>query len=124
VPDLVRGTLGQENYETGRERITFFANMWETSVQRAPLARWGQFHLFNNLYRGDLTDPQYPLLYFIGLGTSSSVLSESNVFDVGGSPNAAALKGRIFAASGGKLFHDVGSWLGDAPFKEALYGNA
>jgi pectate lyase len=112
------GTMGQENYETGREHITFFANMWETSVQRAPLARWGEFHLFNNLYRGDLTDPEYPLLYFIGLGTSSSILSESNVFDVGGSSSAAVREGRVFQASGGKLFHDVGSWLGDAPFTD------
>jgi pectate lyase len=90
--------------------------MWESSVQRAPLARWGEFHLYNNLYRGNLADPQYPLLYFIGLGTSSSILSESNVFDIVGSTSAAVLGGRVFQASGGKLFHDVGSWLGDAPF--------
>lgn len=112
------GTAGQQNVETGREHITFFANLWESSVQRAPLARWGQFHLLDNLYRGDYVDPQYPLLYFIGLGTSSSILSETNVFDVTGSTSIATLKGRIFAASGGTKFHDVGSWFGDAPFTD------
>src|SRR5262249_13815630 len=61
------GTAGQQNPETGREHITFFANLWESSVQRAPLARWGQFHLYNNLYRGNTGDPQYSLSYFIGL---------------------------------------------------------
>ena len=112
------GTAGQQNVETGREHITFFANLWERSVQRAPLARWGQFHLLANLYRGDYIDPDYPLLYFIGLGTSSSILSESNVFDVTGSTAIATLKGRIFAASGGTKFHDVGSWFGDSPFTD------
>jgi len=111
------GTAGQQNVKTGREHITFFANMWDSSVQRAPLARWGSFHLYNNLYRGDYVDPQYPLLYFIGLGTSSSILSESNVFDLKGN-TVPALKARIFAASGGTKFHDVGSWFGDDPFTD------
>jgi pectate lyase len=110
--------MGQQNFETGHERITFFANMWDGSVQRDPLARWGEFHLYNNLYRGSMTDPDYPLLYFIGMGTSSSILSESNVFDVTGSTSVATLKGRVFQASGGVLFHDVGSWFGDAPFTD------
>ena len=111
------GTMGQDNYETGHERITFFANMWSTSVQRAPLGRWGEFHLYNNVYSGNYTDPNYPLLYFIGLGTSSSILSESNVFDVTGSSDAV-LKGRIFQGSGGTKFHDVGSWFNSAPFTD------
>jgi pectate lyase len=111
------GTVGQDNYETGHERITFSANMWSTSVQRAPLGRWGEFHLYNNIYSGNYTDPNYPLLYFIGLGTGSSMLSESNVFDVTGSSDAF-LKGRIFQGSGGSKFHDVGSWFNGAPFTD------
>jgi len=111
------GTMGQDNYETGHERITFFANMWSTSRQRAPLGRWGEFHLYNNVYSGNYTDPNYPVLYFIGLGTSSSILSESNVFDMTGSSDAT-LKGRIFQSSGGKTFHDVGSWFNGAPFTD------
>ena len=74
--------------------------------------------MLDNVYRGNYADPQYPLLYFIGMGTSSSILSESNVFDVTGSPSIPTLKGRIFAASGGTRFHDVGSWFGDAPFTD------
>lgn len=111
------GTMGQDNYETGRERITFSANIWSTSVQRAPLARWGEFHLYNNIYSGAYGDPNYSLLYFIGLGTGSSILSESNVFDVTGSTDAV-LKTRIFQASGGNTFHDVGSWFNGAPFTD------
>jgi pectate lyase len=111
------GTMGQDNYETGHERITFFANLWSTSTQRAPLGRWGEFHLYNNVYSGNYADPNYPLLYFIGLGTSSSILSESNVFDVTGSSDAF-LKGRIFQGSGGTKFHDVGSWFNGAPFTD------
>jgi pectate lyase len=111
------GTMGTDNYETGHERITFSANMWATSTQRAPLGRWGEFHLYNNIYSGNYTDPNYPLLYFIGLGTSSSILSESNAFDVTGSTDAV-LRARIFQGSGGKTFHDVGSWFNGAPFTD------
>jgi pectate lyase len=111
------GTMGQDNFETGRERITFSGNIWSTSVQRAPLARWGEFHLYNNIYSGNYADPSYPLLYFIGLGTGSSILSESNVFDVTGSSDTV-LKGRIFQSSGGNKFHDVGSWFNGAPFTD------
>jgi pectate lyase len=110
------GTMGQENYETGRERITFAANMWESSVQRAPLARWGEFHLYNNLYRGNTADPNYPLSYFIGMGTRSSTLSESNAFEVAGGQTASALQIRVLTYSGGSQFHDVGSWWNGDPF--------
>jgi len=109
------GTMGQENYETGRERITFSGNLWESSVQRAPLARWGHFHIYNNVYRGSTADPAYPLSYFIGMGTQSSILSETNAFDVTGGP-VASLQVRALTNSGGTQFHDVGSFWGDGPF--------
>lgn len=104
------GDKGQENYEKGRERITFFANLWEDSTQRAPLARWGSFHLVNNVYRGDATNADYPLHYFIGAGTSSSILSEANAFEPGGGASTS-LKTRLVSSSGGSEFHDAGSWL-------------
>jgi pectate lyase len=110
------GTMGQQNFETGRENITFSGNLWEASVQRDPLARWGHYHLFNNLYRGDTADPDYAVSYFIGMGTQSSILSESNVFDVTGAATTAALQQRTVTSSGGKEFHDVGSFWGDGPF--------
>lgn len=104
------GDKGNENFERGRERITFFANLWEDSTQRAPLARWGSFHLLNNVYRGDAMAADYPLHYFIGAGTGSSILSEANVFEpTGGS--ATSLKSRLVSPSGGAEFHDASSWL-------------
>jgi pectate lyase len=111
------GTMGQENFETGKENITFAGNLWDASVQRDPLARWGHYHLFDNLYRGDTSAPNYPVSYFIGMGTKSSILSESNVFDVmGGATLTSALQQRAVTSSGGTEFHDVGSFWGDAPF--------
>ncbi|HEY3595486.1 MAG TPA: hypothetical protein VGL13_16475 [Polyangiaceae bacterium] len=112
------GDMGQQNYEPGRENITFAGNLWDASVQRDPLARFGHFHLFNNLYRGAVDDTvPYPLSYFIGMGTQSSILSESNVFDViGPGQTAAGLQTRALTYSGGTGFHDVGSWFNDAPF--------
>jgi pectate lyase len=108
------GDKGQENYERGRERITFFANLWEDSTQRAPLARWGSFHLANNVYRGSATSADYPLHYFIGAGTSSSILSEANAFEPTGG-TAVSLKTRLVSPSGGSEFHDASSWLMGEP---------
>lgn len=108
------GEKGKENYERGRERITFFANLWEDSTQRAPLARWGSFHLVNNVYRGSPTSADYPLHYFIGAGSGSSILSEANAFEpTGGTP--ASLKTKLVSSSGGAEFHDASSWLAGEP---------
>lgn len=108
------GDQGQENYEKGRERITLYANLWEDSTQRAPLARWGSFHVVNNLYRGNPGAAAYALSYFMGAGTQSSILSESNAFEATAGA-ASALQARLVKNSGGTEFHDVGSWLGGAP---------
>jgi len=117
------GDVGQENLETGRERVTLFGNLWQDSTQRDPLARWGHFHLVNNLYRGGTGANGYALSYFIGAGTSSSILSEANAFEQEGA-SAATLQGRLVKNSGGTEFHDVGSWLLGQPFAglDALAG--
>jgi pectate lyase len=117
------GDQGQENYEKGHERITLFANLWEDSTQRAPLGRWGSFHVVNNLYRGNPTAAAYPLSYFIGAGTQASILSEANTF-VPVTVTAATLQARLVKNSGGSEFHDAGSWLDGQPFAglDALAG--
>ncbi len=114
------GDGGQENFEGGRERITFYANVWDDSTQRAPLARWGKFHLVNNVYRGNPSDPDYPLSYFIGSGTTSSILSEGNSFEPSGG-DSASLTTRLVKSSGGSEFHDSSSWLiGEAVNLDAI----
>lgn len=120
------GEAGQENYEKGRERITLFGNLWQDSTQRAPLARWGSFHIVNNVYRGNPGAAQYPISYFIGAGTQSSILSESNAFEPTDGATAQTLTSRLVKSSGGTEFHDTGSWLGGQPATgiDALAGGA
>jgi pectate lyase len=119
------GELGQENYEKGRERITLFGNLWEDSTQRSPLARWGSFHIVNNLYRGNPSATAYPLSYFIGAGTQSSILAEANAFEPL-SVAATTLQTRLVKNSGGTEFHDAGSWIAGEPFAglDALAGGS
>jgi pectate lyase len=61
--------------DIGHLRITFHHNWWADNVyERMPRARFGQLHIFNNLYTSTGN------LYCIGAGVGVNVLNESNVF--------------------------------------------
>lgn len=70
--------IGSGDSDEGEYRITFEGNLWSNLTQRAPRVRFGQVHLVNNYHRGT-TDADYPILYSIGMGFASSILSEGNV---------------------------------------------
>ncbi len=61
--------------DMGHLRITFHHSWWAANVvERMPRARFGQVHLFDNLYTATGND------YCIGVGNGVSILSENNVF--------------------------------------------
>ncbi|HEX4475729.1 MAG TPA: hypothetical protein VH142_11670 [Polyangiaceae bacterium] len=61
--------------DTGHLRITFHHSWWAANVvERMPRVRFGQVHLFNNLYTATGND------YCIGVGNSSNIRNENNVF--------------------------------------------
>jgi pectate lyase len=107
--NMVGGSGDQNGYkERDFNHLTFSNDIWENSVQRAPRARFGKIHLYNNYYKGDTAATDYPLSYFIGMGAESKILSESNAFEISG-PNANASK--VVANLNGYQFKDVGSWI-------------
>ncbi len=104
------GGSGDQNGAKERDfnRLTFSNNIWEATSQRAPRARFGRIHVYNNYYKGATDAKDYALSYYIGMGAESKILSEANAFDISG-PNANASK--VVANLNGYQFKDVGSWI-------------
>ncbi|MCW2477674.1 polysaccharide lyase family 1 protein [Candidatus Symbiopectobacterium sp. NZEC135] len=105
--------IGSGDGDKGEYRITFEGNLWSNLTQRAPRVRFGQVHLVNNYHRG-ASDADYPILYSIGMGFASSILSEGNVFNFQG---AGAEESTIIGAYKGSKFKDNGSWFNGAQAK-------
>ncbi|WP_288378144.1 polysaccharide lyase family 1 protein [uncultured Massilia sp.] len=113
------GGSGDQNGAKEREfnRLTFSNNIWENTTQRAPRARFGRIHVYNNYYKGDTAAQDYKLSYYIGMGAESKILSEANAFEISG-PNADASK--VVSNLNGYQFKDVGSWINGVPSSIAI----
>lgn len=103
--------------ERAYNRLTFSNNIWEDSVQRAPRARFGQVHVYNNYYKGNTDATPYDMQYFIGMGAESRILSEGNAFELTGSK---ASVDRVISNLNGYQFKDVGSWFNGSPASSQL----
>jgi pectate lyase len=66
--------------DEGRLKVTFHHNWWERCGERAPRVRFGQVHVYNNLYTGSDQGP-YPLGYSIGVGVHSRLVVQNNVWE-------------------------------------------
>ncbi|MEC5397948.1 pectate lyase family protein [Uliginosibacterium sp. H1] len=102
-------------------RLTFSHNRWKDSAQRAPRARFGRIHVYNNYYSGNTDAPTYAVGYYIGMGAESRILSETNAFDIAGSK---ASIGYVIENWNGYQFKDVGSWYNGTPSSAALEATA
>lgn len=93
--------------DKGHLHVTFYGNWWLNSIQRSPRVRFGQVHVFNNLYQGqDSGDKK--VVYFIGMGINSTILSENNVFEIAVT-TVKAPQDLIVGNYKGYNFHDSGS---------------
>ena len=73
--NLIGASDSNASEDTGHLRITFHHSWWaDNVVERMPRARFGQVHLFNNLYTATGND------YCIGVGNGVNIRSENNVF--------------------------------------------
>ena len=95
---LVGGSDGHKSDE-GRLKTTFHHNLWEQVKERTPRVRYGEVHLYNNLFVGR-SDVPYAYGYSLGVGLGSKIFSERNVWelpaDVGAGGIGRLLKGRAF----------------------------
>lgn len=91
--------------DAGKLRVTFYNNLFNQVRERSPRVRYGNVHAFNNVFVGNVNASTYAYLYSFGIGTSSSLLSESNAF------NITNIKGNcsVVKAFNGKIFTDKNS---------------
>ncbi|HVZ31241.1 MAG TPA: hypothetical protein VG963_02385, partial [Polyangiaceae bacterium] len=89
--------------DVGHLRVTFHHSWWaDNVVERMPRARFGQVHLFNNLYTSAGDD------YCIGVGNGASIRSESNVFSGVANPiKSYATDGSGVITSSGSVYRDT-----------------
>lgn len=101
------GSSDSQTADAGRLKVTFHHNLWENSKERSPRVRFGEVHVFNNLYVGSRNVP-YAFVYSIGVGAKSRVFSENNVWQTSSDVPAEAL---------------VKLWKGDAFFDRGSVHN-
>jgi pectate lyase len=63
--------------DVGKLRVTFHHNVYDNVGQRAPRVRYGQVHVYNNLYR--IANPA-SYVYSWGVGIQSAIVAENNFF--------------------------------------------
>lgn len=110
------GHSDKSSADAGHLRITFHHNLFDNITQRAPRVRYGQVHLFNNVHTGSKTHEIYPHQYSHGLGVESSLISESNVFDIEGAKEMCD----IVKAFGGTRYEDRGSVINGKPMDSSV----
>jgi len=69
------GSSDNEPDDVGHLRVTYHHDWWATGVrERMPRVRYGQVHIFNNLYTASGNS------YCVGLGYFANILTEANAF--------------------------------------------
>jgi pectate lyase len=74
---MLIGSSDSASADRGKLRVTLHHNAFDHVGQRAPRVRFGQVHLYDNLYDVRAT-PSYQ--YSWGVGTESAIYAEDNFF--------------------------------------------
>jgi pectate lyase len=93
--------------DRGKLRVTLHHNLWQNLGQRTPRVRFGQVHVYNNLYRIKKVES---FGYTWGAGRESALYAENNFFQVDQDVTADELIERF----GGTALHEHGN-LFDGP---------
>lgn len=98
------GSSDSQALDDGKLKVTFHHNWYERVKERTPRVRYGEVHLYNNLFEG-VADGPYPYGYSLGIGHQSRIYSERNAWVTpSGVPSAQLLR-----ALKGSRFFDNGS---------------
>ncbi|MEV0740888.1 polysaccharide lyase family 1 protein [Streptomyces sp. NPDC050549] len=79
----------------GKLRVSIHHNVWKGIVQRAPLARIGQIHIYNNYYDTTALNG-YTLLYSVNSRAKAQVVVQNNYWKV----SASQKLGKLFSGDG------------------------
>jgi pectate lyase len=99
------GNSDSRKDDAGHLKVSFHHNRFEGVKERTPRVRFGQVHVFNNLFVA-AADTPYPYGYSLGVGLGSRIVSENNAWETPAGVPAAQLV-RVLK---GSSFSDSGSW--------------
>lgn len=74
------GSGDGQKLDDGKLKVSFHHNLWERVKERTPRVRYGEVHVYNNLYVGR-SDAAYAFGYSLGIGVQSRIYSERNVWE-------------------------------------------
>jgi len=74
---MLIGSSDSTTADTGKLRVTLHHNLWDNVLERAPRVRFGQVHVFDNLYVVPDADP---FVYSWGVGIQSHTFAQNNFF--------------------------------------------
>jgi pectate lyase len=120
--NLVGSSDSAGSTDDGHLRVTFAANRFSAITQRAPRVRFGQVHVFNNLYEGSKSDAVYPHAYSLGVGYKAKIISENNVFEIAGASGCADVATNPGSSSKPGAITDSGSTLNGAALSLSACG--
>ncbi|SMC66584.1 pectate lyase family protein [Kibdelosporangium aridum] len=98
---LLIGNTDRPTYDVGKLRVTLHHNFFENLGSRAPRVRYGQVHVYNNLY---VIPKAASYEYSWGVGVESRIYAENNYFQTGRDVSASTFakwwKGTALHATG------------------------
>lgn len=121
--NMLIGASDQALGDAGRLRVTISNNLFEHVASRSPRVRFGQVHLFNNLYVGDRKHPVYRHGYSVGVAKAARIVSHANAFEIAGSRSCLDAVRPFATGADAGSFHDTGSLLNGAPLAPCAIGN-
>lgn len=104
------GSSDNQVLDKDKLKVTFHHNWYRSVKERTPRVRYGQVHVYNNLFSGR-RDGAYPYAYSLGVGAQSAIYSERNAWQ-----EAPGIKPtQVVRALKGTRFTDNGSVYNGAP---------
>jgi pectate lyase/pectin methylesterase-like acyl-CoA thioesterase len=110
---LLIGGSDSQTSDAGKLRVTLANNVFNGVTQRVPRVRFGQVHVYNNVFLGSKTASPYAHSYSIGIGKAANVLSQANVFGIDGATGCNSVISYAGSDRSG-VFQDSGSTLNGA----------
>lgn len=99
---MLIGSSNTAAADVGKLRVTLHHNVYSNILQRAPRVRFGQVHVYNNLY---LVPGGTGYIYSWGAGVSSAIVAEQNFLLLG----AGVTADKIVFNWGGTAIHAAGN---------------
>lgn len=81
---MLIGNSDSKTSDAGHLRVTVHHNVFDGVQERAPRVRFGQVHVYDNLYRSGAG-----FAYSLGVGKQSQIYAQNNNFQFGGGVTAA-----------------------------------